>query len=268
MFQNVGGKKVQRQQFFCTGVVGFPYHKPAAAASAPADVSRADCSGLRLSCPCSRVCVNVCLKVLYGDRVVCESPKRGGRQRWCVQVDNHSVVFSSVKNKSSLSHRPLNLSLFLKHRCVEIPSCLCSTVLHLPQLTLEPVGLVVKDTIPEQATQFIYISSSAFLYIVEVLNRCIFRLVCNRCLDLSDFIKLSDISGQCDRNCQAQLEIDLSIFLKEDFDDFRVRLLRQQDPPPQKISMMVPSSPDPQVHCHHLGLFFCSKQRNVIIVVW
>lgn len=141
-------------------------------------------------------------------------------------MDNHSVVFSSVKNKNALSHRPLNLSLFLKHRCVEIPSCLCSTVLHLPQLRLETVGLVVTDTVPEQATKCICISSSAFLYIVEVLTRCIFRLVCNRCLNLSDFIKLCDIFGQSDRNCQAQLEIDLSIFLKEDFDDFRVRLLR------------------------------------------
>lgn len=83
---------------------------------------------------CQSVCKCVFKRPLWWQGCVCESPKKGGRERWCVQVDNHSVVFSSVKNKSSLSHRPLNLSLFLKHRCVEIPSCLCSTVLHLPQL--------------------------------------------------------------------------------------------------------------------------------------
>lgn len=70
MFQNVGGKST-KAIVFCTGVVGFPYHKVAAAASAPAGVGRADRSGLRPSCPCARVCVSVCLNVLYGDRVVC-----------------------------------------------------------------------------------------------------------------------------------------------------------------------------------------------------
>lgn len=76
-----GEKSTKAIGFFCTGVVGFPYHKPATAASAPA--------GLRLSCPCARVCVSVCLSVLYGDRVVCVSPRReeegrGGVFKWTI----------------------------------------------------------------------------------------------------------------------------------------------------------------------------------------
>lgn len=72
------------------------------------------------------------------------------------------------------------------------------------------------------------------------------------------------IFGHRDRSCHTFLGIDLSFFLKEMFEE----LIAVPPPKKKKPKRMVPSSPDPQVHCHHLDLVFCSKQRNVIIIVW
>lgn len=75
---------------------------------------------------------------------------------------------------------------------------------------------------------------------------------------------MCQIFGHSDRNCHAWMRIDLGFFVKEMFEE----LIAVTPPPPPKKTKMVSSSPDPQVHCYHLSLVFCSKQRNVIIIVW
>lgn len=167
------------------------------------------------------------------------------RWGWCVQVDNHAVVLSGVKNKSSLSSlQPV--ALFKASVCVGIPSCLCSTVLTSISLktntthSYEDWNPVVTVTVPELCSSSVSASSVFFrggLYIVEAFTRCVFRLVRCQRFYLLDFIKMSLVT---DRKTSGP-------------------------PPPPKIkksTTTVPSSTDQQVHCCHLGLFFLFKTKK------